>query len=240
MRFSRTPPSGTFSGKAGTGVVLALALLGTACTSGSGDPLTPLPHSGREAVEGDYPEGAKGTQVGSVMANFVFQGYRNAREGLGADHQRDITLGDFYNPAGDATYGPDEIYPEGTAKPRALFINVSAVWCGPCKEEAQTTLPKHYAELNPEGMELMMVLADSSAVGSPAEFSDLDNWCTSFDVHYPAVIDPAQQLGGSFDQSQFPANFIIDTRTMQIVEVISGIPGEQFFAKMDEVLHSDG
>lgn len=56
-------------------------------------------------------------------------------------------------------------------------------------------------------------------------------------MHYPAVIDPSAQLGGSFDQSQFPANFIIDTRTMTIVDLVTGIPGDAFWDKMDGVLH---
>ncbi len=85
-----------------------------------------------------------------------------------------------------------------------------------------------------------MVLSDSAAVGSPAEFSDLDNWCTAFDVGYPAVIDPAIQLGGLFDQSQYPANMIIDTRTMTIVEVVTGIPGDAFFDRLTSVLESEG
>lgn len=221
-----------------TTLLISVALM--ACTSGVGDPLEPLPNSGGEAVEGDYPEGPKGTTVGSIIDNFVFEGYVNARDGLGESFQRQITLGDFYNPTADGVYGPDELHAEGTPKPLALFINVSAVWCGPCKEEAQTTLPDHYAELNPEGMDILMVLADSAAVGSPAAFNDLDNWCSSFDVHYPAVVDPSQQLGGSFDQSQFPANFIIDTRTMTIIDLVTGIPGDAFWEKMDEVLRGDG
>lgn len=220
--------------------ILALTLMAsaltTSCKSGSGDVLEPLPNSGGDDVEGEYPEGAKGTQVGTVVANFEFRGYVNARDGLGEGFRSTITLGDFYNPDGDGVYGPDELREEGTTKPTALFINVSAVWCAPCKEEAQTTLPEAYTKLNPEGMELLMVLADSEAVGSPADFSDLDNWCTAFDVFYPAVVDPAQHLGALFDQSQYPANLIIDTRTMTIVEVVAGIPGTAFFDKMAQVL----
>ncbi len=211
-----------------------------ACTSGSGAPLQPLKDSGGELVEGDYPEGPKGTQIGSTIENYVFRGYVNPRLGLGEANQRDIKLGDFYNPTGEATYGTEGLREEGAPLPTALFINVSAVWCGPCKEEGQTTLPETYAELAPAGLELLMVLSDSAAVGAPADFSDLDNWCTAFDVGYPAVIDPAIQLGGLFDQSQYPANMIIDTRTMSIVEVVSGIPGDSFHTKLVRTLESDG
>ncbi len=222
-------------------VVLLGAALLTGCTSGSGDPLDPLPNSGGELVSGEYPEGATGTSVGSLIANFSFDGYVNFRESSeGSENQSEIKMSDFYNPTGEGTYGPDSIFEEGSPMPKALMINVSAVWCGPCKEEAQTTLPEHYGELNPVGMELLMILADSEAVGTPADFSHLDNWCTAFDVHYPAAIDPSYQLGGSFDQSQFPANFIIDTRNMTIVDVVSGIPGDSFFDKMEEVLAGEG
>lgn len=215
-------------------IVGTLTLSG--CTSGIGEPLEPLPNSGGEAVEGDYPEGAKGTTTGSIMDNFVFEGYVDSTTGLGEAFQSEIKLGDFYNPTGEGLYAAGELKEEGTPKPLALFVNVSAVWCGPCKEEAQTTLPEKYAELASEGLEILMVLADSEAVGSPAGFIHLDNWCTSFAVNYPAVIDPAAQLGGSFDQSQFPANLIVDTRTMTIVEIVTGIPTDSFWDKMDEVL----
>ncbi len=220
-------------------VFVGCVLLG-GCTSSSGDALEPLPNSGGPEIEGDYPEGPKGTQVGTVVENFEFDGYVNSRDGLGTEFRETITLGDFYNPTGEDVYGPDDIREEGTPKPTALFINVGAVWCAPCKEEAQTTLPEEYTKLNPKGMELLMVLADSEAVGSPADFSHLDNWCTAFDVFYPAVVDPAQNLGPLFDQSQYPANLIIDTRTMNIVEVVAGIPGDAFFAKMDQVIGNDG
>lgn len=217
----------------------AAGLLVAGCKSGSGDLLDPLPNSGGAEVEGEYPEGPKGTQVGTVIENFQFEGYLNAREGLGEQNQRVITLGDFYNPSGDGVYGPGALREEGAPKPKALFINVGAVWCAPCKEEAQTTLPESYTELNPRGMELLMVLADSEAVGSPAEFLHLDNWVTAFDVFYPSVIDPAQHLGALFDQSQYPANMIVDPRTMTIVEVVAGIPGDGFFDKMNQVLDAE-
>jgi hypothetical protein len=215
---------------------VALVIVASGCTSGSGEPLDPAPGSGSQVIDEEYPAGPYGTVVGDVIENFEFQGYVDASQGLTEDRRVSITLGDFFNPTGMGTHGDDGPFVAGSPKPKALMINVSAVWCGPCKQEAANILPGEYAHYHPLGLELLMVLADSLEVGTPAAFGDLDAWCSTFPVNYPAVIDPEYQLGGSFDTSQYPANFIVDTATMTIVEVVSGIPQDSFFSKLETVL----
>ena len=115
-------------------------------------------------------------------------------------------------------------------------MNVAAVWCGPCKEEAAQILPKEYAALHPKGMELLSILTDSDTPGDPAGLSDLDNWVLAFSSTYPSVIDPDYKVGLLVDTTQYPANFIIDTSTMTIVEVVVGKPSTSFFEKLNQLL----
>lgn len=222
--------------RSSTTLALVATLLGVGCVSGAGEPPSPLPGSSAALGDAAYPEVEHGTSVGQIIPPYVFDGYVNSSEGIGADFVRPLSLADFYNPTGDQLYGEDSPFEAGTPKPRGLVINVSAVWCGPCKFEAQEVLPGEYAKYEPLGGELLLVLADSQNPGEAASFSHLDGWTTAFDVQYPAVIDPRYQLGALFDQSQFPANFLIDTRTMQIVAMVVGIPAESFWSQLDALL----
>jgi hypothetical protein len=222
-------------GLSGKAELISCAAL-VACTSTSGDPLDPLPGSGSVVLDAEYPTGPYGVTVGTIIENFAFDGYVDASANVGEAHRTTFTLGDFYNPDGDAQHGAGSPFPTGSAKPRALMINVSAGWCGPCRAEAKYVLPGEYRDYHPQGMELLMVLADSGEHGVPAGFDDLEVWCRTNGVFYPAVIDPTAQLAGSFDDNQYPVNFIIDTSTMEIVDVTPGAPGATFFGKLEDVL----
>ncbi len=222
-----------------TVTLAALLILGSGCVSGSGDPVDPLPGSGGEVIDQAYPTENIGTTVGKVVANNTFDGYTNPDNGVGSEHQVSITFGDFYNPTADGTYGPDSPFEEGTPKPLALVINIGAVWCGPCKQEAAQILPGEYAALHPKGMELFAVLADSNAPGEAATFKDLDSWVTAYPVNYPSVIDPKKHMANLADPSQFPANIVVDTRTMEIVTFVPGIPPETFWSTVEAVIAGD-
>jgi hypothetical protein len=224
-------------------LALLVALLGlVACTSSSGDPVTPLPETGAGAGGSggglvlDYPEGPYGTVVGQTLTNFTFPGYTRPAEGTGEEKRRDIAMADFFNPTGDGVYEEGSAYGAGSPRPKALMLNVSALWCAPCKEEAKYLLPEKYAELGPKGMELLVIIVDGNEQGVTGTFDDLELWISAFAVNYPAAIDPFGQLGAVFDPNSFPGNMIVDTRTMRIVEVIAGKPGDSFWLKSEDLL----
>jgi hypothetical protein len=194
-----------------------------------------LPGSGAVTIDQEYPDPPFGTTAGAVITNFVFPGYAQPHEAIGEAARIELSLGDFFNPDGDGVYAEDELFP-GEPKPKALLINVSAVWCGPCKDEAKNILPVEYAELHPKGLEILLVLADSETPKTPATWENLEGWVQQFPVNYPSVRDPDYQLGALFDTSQFPANFLVDPRTMQIVALVGGIPGPSFWAQVDPLL----
>lgn len=212
---------------------LALLLALPACLGGTDGPADPLPGSGIAVGTGDYAEGPYGTTEGQVLANLLFEGYAQPADGIGEGRRVELPLSTFYNPTGAATYGPGELLPEGTARPQALVINGGAVWCSPCKAEAAELLPKEYAALHPKGLELLFIMVESIEQGKPASFSDLDNWISAFDLSYPAVLDPTNQM--SFETTTFPSNVLIDTRTMTIVESVKGIPQDSFWTLVEQV-----
>jgi hypothetical protein len=171
-----------------------------------------------------------------VIRNFQFVGYADPSQGLGEAARAPITLADFYNPTGAGTTPEGSPFGEAEPLPKALVINVSAVWCVACQREAGQVLPEEYARFHPLGGELLLDLAESRELGHVADNSDLDNWVMTYDVDYPAVIDPTYQLGALFDSSAFPANVLVDTRDMTIVDLVSGVPQESFWLSLDGLL----
>lgn len=180
-----------------------------------------------------YPAGPYGVAVGQIIPNFDFVGYANP--GSSTDEESVIELADFYNPTGEDVFPEESIYGPGELKPTVLVVVVSAVWCGPCQFESAKLLPGEYEKYGPRGAEFFLQLADGPAAGSPAELSHLKSWTTKYETLFPAAIDPKYQLGSLFPSSAFPANILIDTRTMEILEVVSGIPeeGSAFFQQLE-------
>ncbi len=181
-----------------------------------------------------YAVGPYGVSKGSTIANYQFVGFVNAM--ASKDGFQIIQLADFYNPTGADVYPEGSPYGAGNPKPKALLIDVASVWCGPCNQEADTVLPGKYATYHPQGGEFLLQLADGPTPGDPAVGKNLTNWVTKYEVNYPATIDPSYKLGALFDADAFPANFIINTRNMQIVEVIAGVPDATFWTKFQKVI----
>lgn len=215
------------------GTVWLLGILG-GCLSDAGDPAAPRPGSANTVVsEADYPDANIGTAVGNVIPNFCFPGFVQPTESL---KEAEICLSNFYNPTGTGVYGADDPFPDGTPLPKIVVIDVSGKWCSPCKYEAQNVLPGVWQELAPKGLMLITVLADGSKPAVPATLEDLAQWATAFQAKYPNVIDPTYQMGALFDSSQFPAFFILDATTMEILQFVGGKPPETFWEKVAELL----
>lgn len=230
------------------GLAIAAASIGltTGCSdSGHGDgggtvgKPTPAP----EFTEGQgqqpngsiqYPAGPFGISKGSIITNFQFVGFADASADTAG--MQAIQLADFYNPTGTEVFPEGSPYGAGTAKPKALLIDVSSVWCGPCNEEADTVLPGKYAQFQPQGGEFLLQLADGATPGTAATSKNLFNWVSKYDVNYPAAIDPSYKLGALFDADAFPANMIIKTQNMEIIEVVAGVPDAAFWSKFQKVI----
>lgn len=200
------------------------------------------------AAQPEYPAGPYGVGKGSIIANYKFIGYANAV--AKNDSMQEISLGDFYNPHGrDPAYQPaspaedDRLFPpasqygEGVKKPTVLQVTVSSVWCSPCNAEARCVLPAHYEKYSACGGGFFLQLQDGGTVGVPATPKNLYNWTVkSYKEEFPTAIDPAGRLGALFAADAVPQNFIIDLATMQIVEVIAGVPDDKYWEKYESLL----
>lgn len=175
-----------------------------------------------------YPPPPYGYDVGSTIENYAFVGYPaplSAPNDLGLVH-----LGDFYNPTGQGTYPAGSPYGAGAPMPKLLLIQVAAVWSGPDNYEADSVLPGVLASYGP-CLGAQAVLIDGPTPGQAAEPMTAYNWAQKYDTPYPVCIDPAFQLEPIFLDAAFPTNILIDTVTMTIADVITGVPdpGGAFF-----------
>jgi len=142
-------------------------------------------------------------------------------------------------------YGEGEVFPAGRPRPLALLIDMSARWCSVCQDEAKNVLPAKITKYrfdeanNADGRgEFMTDLAESLHQGVPASYSDADKWAKGFKIDVPVVVDPEYQFEPTMilGEAAWPANFIVDTRTMTIVEIWPGSPNASFWTKYDQVI----
>lgn len=182
-----------------------------------------------------YPAGPFGIGQGSIISNYKFIGFVNSVAGRDL---AEIQMAEFYNPDGAGVFEEGSVFPAGSPKPKALLIAVASVWCGPCNYEAANVLPDLYAKYKPMGGEFLGQLADGPKGGVAATPTNLTSWANKYDPSYPYTIDPSYKLGALFEADAFPANMIIDTRTMKIVDVISGVAeeGSTFWKTYEKVL----
>ncbi|MEP7124349.1 MAG: hypothetical protein ABJE95_25700 [Byssovorax sp.] len=194
-----------------------------------------------------YPAGPYGINAGSIVEDFEFVGYQNPS--IKTDAMQTVRLADFYNPhADDPSYTPtdaahdDRLYPEGSIygagmpKPKALAIDIGSVWCPPCNQEAKTELPPKHLKYKPMGGEFLLQLGDGATQGKAAVPKDLVNWTKKYKVDFPSTIDPDYKLGELFAANAWPANAIIDTRTMRIIVTVAGVPDDAYWTKFEKVI----
>ena len=217
----------------GVAVTASLAFLG--CAEEEYAPTFAADSGQGVLAEDAYPEGPYGIELGETLPDLQFYGYVDSTVELHTGYKV-ISLADFYNPTGNELYAEGSLFPAGAPKPKALMITSPAMWCQPCQYEADVLLPPRYAQYKPLGGEFLAVMADNGAGTAAANLTNLDYWAGKYDVNYPIVVDPDYSLGPAFQDLAFPANFIIDTRTMRIVVAIVGTPPASFWADYKAVI----
>jgi hypothetical protein len=65
-------------------------------------------------------------------------------------------------------------------------------------------------------------MEDAKSPPQPAKPSDLKNWASKYVVEFPLVLDPGFKLGQFYPSDAFPSAFLIDTRTMKIIDKMVG------------------
>ena len=154
---------------------------------------------------GDYPPGPYGYSTGSTYPKVSFPGYRN-----GAGAWVTISMADYYDPTGARGIN-------------ALFLDVSAGWCGACRAEA-ADLPTMATKYKPRGGRIVTALIEGDSSSTPATQANVDEWKSTFSVNFDIVADGKSDSLGSGGVG-LPHNYVIDPRTMKIVKIVEGSSG---------------
>jgi hypothetical protein len=174
------------------------------------------------AADAAYPDGPYGFSPGSRLPNLQFLSYPDSVGRPG--ELRIVKLSDFYNPTGTEVFPPELGYHgEGLPKPRAMVLLISAVWCGPCRNEAANILPGEYDHWKPLGGHFMAVLTDGTQPGTPVTIPELQQWTIDFNPRYTMGMDPSEYLMSWFEPA-YPGNMIVRTADMQIMKRVTGVP----------------
>lgn len=79
---------------------------------------------------------------------------------------------------------------------RAVVLVASAMWCGPCQQEAGE-LADLYARYAEEGL-MVITLLGEDAGGRTPDTADLQDWADSFGIDHPVLADPGFGVGARF------------------------------------------
>ncbi len=169
-----------------------------------------------------YPE-VVGYELGRSIPNFKFIGYANYMDPANQGAVQFLEMSDFYNPTGQEVWPADSPFGANVPKPRALLLDISAVWCGPCNYESEVVLHGHYQTAKAAGGHFLAVLAENSGGGEPATYYELEAWASNYEVAYTLALDPTWQTKVLLG-SGWPTNIIIRTSDMKMIESVSGVP----------------
>lgn len=181
----------------------ALALLGGLALS-----LPACGSSSEELPPEHYPSGPYGGEVGSVVQNLTFMGFRQPNAtAMDEANLEQVALADFYDPSGKRGV-------------ELLLLNTAAIWCAACQAEHRT-LPARTTEFSEQGLAVLSALFQD-AEREPAQPTHLAAWVATFDCNYAMVLDPEYQAGIFGSAETAPLNLIIDARTMKIEQKFVG------------------
>jgi hypothetical protein len=96
------------------------------------------------------------------------------------------------------------------------FIDVSAVWCPHCQDEA-AQIPGLYYQSWLDAKGLVFSILVQSNTSASATRNDLANWIGTYNTPYPIVLDTAQASVTYFGLTGWPDNTIVDLSNMQVL-----------------------
>jgi hypothetical protein len=152
----------------------------------------------------------RGATPGNRIQNFKFLGYPGGDKAQGL---KPVSLAQYYDPSGE--------------KYKLIHIQVSGLWCPPCRAEAEMVAPMGQV-LADRKVVWLMGITEGPTPGIAATTADMNKWIDQFKAPYTHFLDPANQnLGAFYDRAAIPWNANISAKTMEILSSTTGGPVDE-------------
>lgn len=200
------------------------------CGTRSDDEIPPALLAAIRAGQGsaaDYPDGPYGGDVGDVARDVCIQAWHNPREqSYDPNALERVCLSDYYDPS--------------ATEHSLLLVNTSAIWCQACRSEyggsgSRPSLGEEARERRSAGLRVLGALFQGSE-REPATVDEAVLWARTFRVDFGFGLDATFAMGAFADPVLQPFNMVIDTRTMRIVQQVSGDEPEVLWPAIDSLL----
>ena len=150
-----------------------------------------------------------GTTPGDHFPNLTFQGYVDSNRAAGL---QTVSLADVYDP--------------NATRHRVLHLMAAVMWCPHCQHETDL-MASLVPTLRAEGAAFIQVVLNGPSRGKGPDLCDMDSWIDDHATSFTVVFDvSARRLGSVADVSAVPWNALIDTRTMEVLDVTVGAPAD--------------
>lgn len=120
-----------------------------------------------------------------------------------------------------------------TFKGKVILLNISAMWCGPCRSEA-SELMEIYNTYKERGLEIVQCIYQDEE-GNSSDQSDIQRWVNEFILSFIVLTDPDGSLTDFFSFSGIPFNVIVG-RDFVIRYRKSGFDKTAIVNKIEELL----
>jgi len=120
-----------------------------------------------------------------------------------------------------------------TYKGKVILLNISAMWCGPCRAEAEE-LMEIYNTYKERGLEIVQCIYQDED-GNNTDPGDIRRWIDEFNLAFTVLTDPDGSLTGFFNFTGIPFNVIVG-RDFVIRYRRSGFDKSSVIAKIEELL----
>lgn len=194
----------------------AAALAPAACSSKEAEPDFPdsdlaakptNPYGVAYPTDGIGRLARAGTARGQRMPNLAFQAFVDGDRSRGLSQ---VQLADFFDPE--------------ARRYRVLLFTAVATWCSVCSEETHAAT-KARERLTAAGVGVLQAVVNGNTVQLGPSQGEVEAWITRHDVAFTVGIDVrARRVYPELGVTNVPHNFLVDTRTMEILESAVGAP----------------
>jgi len=149
-----------------------------------------------------------GGRPGERIPNFTFQAYVDGDRAAGL---KTVSLADYYDPTGK--------------RAKVLDIQISATWCAVCSSVTEATVPVKEKLRAEGGVVLEVIVAGASPSAGPGG-SEVESWIARHQSNVTTAFDVRGRRLRSIgiDPNAVPYDFLIDLRTMEILDSSVGAP----------------